>query len=239
MKTMLRIIAIASVMLGGAILNGNAQLITGTTTVAPAKAAILDVKNILDTDNQTSTAGGLVLPRVKLVSKTTLEPFIATNDPEWNASNKAKTMSDHVGLTIYNLTSNGNLKEGVYVWGGNEWNPLKVSSRYIYLPTFELTWGGSSSSQLVIDLFEVYKNNFSPAASTSHHVNSRDANVFVLPDFDDASSDFYYVVTDYHSAIEVYSITPDGKMYYSRSAAEAANAKPPGNVYVNVVLIRK
>ncbi|MDR2086292.1 MAG: hypothetical protein LBP72_03870 [Dysgonamonadaceae bacterium] len=239
MKTTLKIIAIMGVILAASAVRSNAQVSIGTVTEAPAKAALLDLKDQPPTsENVTSTSGGVVLPRVKLVAKATLEPFIATTDAEWNTSNRANTQKEHVGLTVYNLTSDTNFKQGVYVWSGNEWNPLKISSNYIYLPTFNLTWGGSSGTPNSINLFNVYTNNFSPAIA-SHHANSRDASVFVLPDYNSDPSDFHYVVTDYHPAIEIYAITPDGVMTYSKAATETANSIPPENVYVNVVMIRK
>lgn len=238
MKTTLRIIVITSVILIMATRSGNAQVVIGSAE-APVKAALLDLKDMVpDSDNETSISGGLVLPRVKLVSKTTLEPFIAADASEWDATNQAETKSDHVGLTVYNLTSNGSLNQGVYVWSGNEWNPLKVASNYIYLPAFNLTWGGNPSAPLNINLFDVYKNNFNPA-STNQHVNSRDANVFALPEYNEEPSDYYYVVTDYHPAIEIHDITSVGEMSYSKATSEAANPVPPENVYVNVVMIRK
>jgi hypothetical protein len=235
MKTTLKmIIAIGSMFMAN-VLNGNAQVTIGSTTAEPVKAALLDLKDqVSGPDSVTSTTGGLVLPRVKLVSKTTLEPFIRTNDLEWDATNQEKTKKNHVGLTVYNLTSNGNFGQGVYVWTGAAWYPLKVASSYIYLPAFDLPWNDTS-----IDLFAVYKNNFSPSAA-SNHVNSRDANVFILPDYDAVSEDFYYVVTDYNSSvIDISNITPQGVMSYSKASALASDPVPPENAYVNVVMVRK
>lgn len=85
--------------------------------IPPEKGALLDIKTQApDADNLTSTVGGMVLPRVKLVSINTLEPFIAANDPDLEALKKS-----HVGLTVYNLTGTTPFITGLYVWNGHEW----------------------------------------------------------------------------------------------------------------------
>jgi hypothetical protein len=97
----------------------------------PAKAALLEIKTkeppeeafiITDDKNITSADGGFLLPRVKLVSTTTLEPFISTGDLEWtNNTNSLKAR--HAGLMVYNLTNTGNgvLYPAVYTWDGEKW----------------------------------------------------------------------------------------------------------------------
>lgn len=98
------------------VLPSYAQVTVGSG-IPPAKGALLDIKTQTpDADNLTSTVGGMVLPRVKLVSINTLEPFIATNDPDLEALKKS-----HVGLTVYNLTGIAPFIIGLYVWNGQEW----------------------------------------------------------------------------------------------------------------------
>jgi hypothetical protein len=96
----------------------------------PARAALLDLKtrdainppSANDTLNISSLRGGLILPRVKLVNRATLEPFISASDPEWlnNASSKLK--EKHAGLTVFNIADNRPpFKVGAYVWNGYSW----------------------------------------------------------------------------------------------------------------------
>lgn len=95
----------------------------------PSKAALLDIKDkdatnpitVTDDANITSTKGGLVLPRVKLVDPVTLEPFIPTTDTEWTSAATSKIKEKHAGLMVYNLTVNTNFAQGIYIWNGSKW----------------------------------------------------------------------------------------------------------------------
>ena len=71
----------------------SAQVTVGSD-ISPSRATLLELKSqqtvgtitaVTDAGNVTSTTGGFLLPRVKLVSTATLEPFITTTDPEYNA----------------------------------------------------------------------------------------------------------------------------------------------------------
>lgn len=80
----------------------------------PNKAALLDIKDQdADANNITAKTGGLVLPRVSLVSLTTLQPFIA--------SATADEMKFHTGLMVYNLNATSPFAQGIYTWSGTKW----------------------------------------------------------------------------------------------------------------------
>lgn len=86
---------------------------------APSKTALLQLKTQeADLDNVTSKKGGLLLPRVKLVSLTTLQPFIEPTDTNYTAEKRAST-----GLLVYNIyeSPTGDIKPGVYSWNGTKW----------------------------------------------------------------------------------------------------------------------
>ncbi|MDR0537545.1 MAG: hypothetical protein LBH04_05835 [Tannerellaceae bacterium] len=97
----------------------------------PAKAAILELKTqsaanppgATDKLNVTTSKGGLVLPRVKLTSLTTMEPFIPATDPEWVNNTASRVKELHAGLMVYNLTTGDLLKPGIYIWNGSRWMP--------------------------------------------------------------------------------------------------------------------
>jgi hypothetical protein len=117
-------IIIAFAVLAITTLSANAQVTIGFDG-APEKAMLLELKNkIADNNNVTvvdGKPGGLGLPRVRLVSKTSLEPFIAGANP---------TTTDkkvHTGMMVYNLQDNTNFKPGIYVWDGNQWVSQKSS----------------------------------------------------------------------------------------------------------------
>jgi hypothetical protein len=230
MKATLRITGICLVMFFGYI-HLNAQVSVGVDA-PPVRAALLDLKDrVASADTVSSSSGGLVLPRVKLVDKTTLEPFIATNAPEWDNANRAKSKNDHIGLTVYNLADNTDFDQGIYVWSGNEWKILQVESNYIYLPSFNLKWNDTS-----VDLFNIYKNNLNFATNSKYKSSTGSLRV-AFPEFDEEANDFYYVVTYYDPAVlTISNITPQGLMTYAKNSSHKV---PPEGSFINVVMIRK
>lgn len=73
------------------------------------KGSLLDIKQENTTGHESNTFGGLVLPRVALVSPTTL-----TIDDDSQKIN-------YIGVMVYNVTNNANIKEGTYFWDGTKW----------------------------------------------------------------------------------------------------------------------
>lgn len=100
------------------------------------KAALLQIKNVKVTMPASVTdpsnasvdkdGGGFALPRVHLVDKTTLEPFIPIHDMDWIEAQVNKIKEKHAGLMVYNLTTTGDFEQGVYVWDGAQWNTKKI-----------------------------------------------------------------------------------------------------------------
>ncbi|MDR2495722.1 MAG: hypothetical protein LBD21_01145 [Tannerellaceae bacterium] len=113
-----------------------AQVVIGSASDA-GRAALLELKSqsadrdnissVSDDANVTSTKGGLLLPRVRLVSPTTLEPFIPEANPDW-AGNVAAIRETHAGLCVYNLTSDAYFVPGVYSWTGDLWRLVASSN---------------------------------------------------------------------------------------------------------------
>ncbi|MDR2495721.1 MAG: hypothetical protein LBD21_01140 [Tannerellaceae bacterium] len=119
------IVCCALTAVGGAL---HAQVTIGSGGL-PARAALLDLKSMdavnppgaTDPLNVSSVTGGLLLPRVKLLDRYTLEPFIATSDADWqnNASTRLKEM--HAGMMVYNISNRAPFRPGVYTWNGDRW----------------------------------------------------------------------------------------------------------------------
>ena len=127
---------IKSLLLAAMLLPAGGQLqaqVTIGSNIKPSRAVLLELKtrqgaagtvsSVSDEDNITSGLGdgGLLLPRVKLVSISTLEPFIPDNDPDFlsNADNMKERLA---GLMVYNITNNaGTLYPAVYSWNGVNW----------------------------------------------------------------------------------------------------------------------
>ncbi|GHT10560.1 hypothetical protein FACS189432_04000 [Bacteroidia bacterium] len=229
MQTVKTIITVLLICWG--CINAHAQVTIGSLE-KPVKGAILDIKSqVSDINNVTSKSGGLVLSRVDLVNKNTLEPFIKTGSAEWTADTKLK----HTGLLVYNLKEdNSFFHPGIYVWDGDSWGP--VTGSYIQLPAFNLPWVTTSQTFNLFD--EVYKKNFAPA-STVNYISSAGAGVTDFPPYDDNPANFYYVVTDYDPAVyDIISIASDGVMTYS-CIGSGKPAAEGNNLRINVVMIKK
>lgn len=111
----------------------------------PAKGALLDLKDKKpENNNITSETGGLLLPRVGLENKTTLQPFIANDQDFINNSERVKDI--HTGLVVYNLTNDfdKDLCPGIYNWDGNLWERLSKPC-----PFFEFLCSTITTTQYV------------------------------------------------------------------------------------------
>jgi len=84
------------------ITNIQAQITIGSHE-ANRKGSLLDIKR------ENNEKKGLGLPRVALLSPNTL-----TVDDDANRDK-------YVGLTVYNITDNGKVSEGIYSWEGTKW----------------------------------------------------------------------------------------------------------------------
>lgn len=119
-----------------------AQVTVGSD-LPPHRTALLDIKtrqaagkiNTVGDDDNISATGGLLLPRVKLSSTNTLEPFVETTDPDWTDAEKQKKLRmSAVGLMVYNIETLGDgnsIYPAVYTWDGEKWstsqaNPSKM-----------------------------------------------------------------------------------------------------------------
>jgi uncharacterized protein (TIGR02145 family) len=120
-------------LLGLYSLTMQAQVTIGSD-IAPARATLLELKarqeagtvsSVSDDKNITSGLGdgGFLLPRVKLVNISTLEPFIPATDADFTA-NTNSLKEKLAGLMVYNITNNGagtTLYPAVYTWNGAVW----------------------------------------------------------------------------------------------------------------------
>ncbi|MDR2627731.1 MAG: hypothetical protein LBC40_06830 [Dysgonamonadaceae bacterium] len=134
-----------------------AQVTIGSSE-QPAKGALLDIKEqAAGAGNVTATTGGVVLPRVKLKSLTTMEPFIPANDPDWTNNAQTRIKERHAGLMVYNLTTDANFKPGVYTWDGTRWQSSELSSppkayNGLSIDKDTLQLGGTLMKPITVDL---------------------------------------------------------------------------------------
>lgn len=90
----------------------NAQVTIGSD-LEPRKGILLDMKENTKTGKEANASKGFGLPRVALKSLSDLT-VVADNSKG----------NDYVGLTVYNVTSSGELSEGIYCWFGNTWKQV-------------------------------------------------------------------------------------------------------------------
>ncbi len=103
---------------------------------APEKAALLQVKDYSPKEGETvapggitAEKGGILLPRVELEKRTELYPFFTKEYATTSVDEYALEKLKHKGLTVYNINpvEEEDLKEGFYIWNGEEWNQMQES----------------------------------------------------------------------------------------------------------------
>jgi hypothetical protein len=238
MKKNLSKITIALAVLVITNLNVNAQVTIGSLD-EPEKGMLLELKNKVATaDNETVDAngGGLGLPRIKLISKTTLEPFIVNNADF--QSNKDKVKDRHTGMVVYNLSTVNDFEQGLYVWDGAKWSKVqgdKGGERYLYLPSCNIKLEEGKSGQFKI--YEEYKKQFSKSdsewfysnnASIANIPSNKSAGIYELEDLD-------YVITYYDKRVMEIEKIQDGVLYYKAKNLDSFDE----NSFINIVLVVK
>lgn len=230
----------------------HAQVTIGSNEI-PAQAALLDVKSQLpDSNNITSTKGGLLLPRVMLVDPQTLEPFVTTSDPMWtNATQKSDLTKKHIGLQVYNLATTNGFTRGMYIWDGTTWQKQDVAGAgaqqnvnyFFYLPSFNIELEETTDYQTV-DLYAEYERQFTRRNTPDNTFISNPAyDLDVLPiagtDRLYTRDELDYAITDFDDTLifpHDLTVSNEGKLKFKlRSAKPTITAK----TYINVVFIIK
>lgn len=103
----------------------SAQVTIGTNEV-PERFATLQIKDLSNAtlDAKNSEKGGLLLPRVELVKKNQLFPFITQAEIDADAAAYSDLKKSHTGLIVYNLIEDEDeeLCLGLNQWDGEKWN---------------------------------------------------------------------------------------------------------------------
>jgi hypothetical protein len=204
----------------------SAQVTIGTF-IEPEKAALLDIKDKdADRNNETTSKGGLGLPRVRLVNRNTLEPFIPVSDQEWIA-NSDKLKEHHAGLMVYNINvtpvndqsiADEMFRQGIYIWNGERWKEAQFGKEAFFpLPLFnlDLTKGDHS-----VNLYNEYSTQFSHSGRLY------------------AADELDYVVTFCDTTVlKIDSIGTKSDLFYTIKEAPVKSITPA--VFINVELVVK
>lgn len=197
--------------------------VTIGSDLAPERAAVLDIKTKEGPGGtETTTLGGLLLPRVTLTDQNNLTVFGIQPDDQTQ-----KML--HRGLMVYNLGGQGGMDEGVYVWDGGLWQKASPSSsaktpQFFYMPSIEIeaTQQGTFSK----NLYTAYKNQFSNPKASSTSVP--------LPVYANAT-DLHYYITDYDTNVfSNISVDANGLMTYT-----VLNAPTDGFAFINIIFVPK
>lgn len=234
-----------------------AQITVGSLTPS-AKGSLLELKtqeaispvSPTDANNITSAQGGLGLPRVHLVDKTNLEPFIPIGDSDWVNATTSKIKEKHIGLMVYNIYTSPDaetnrdkiFRQGVYTWNGKQWELAFQSSkmRFFPCPPFNLPLPAISQAgdpDLAFDLYAVYEQRFTKTENSLF--SSNDISLNVIPDRTSdklyLKNELDYVVVHYdESILSINSIDTYGVMKYR---IKAVNPKP--SVFINILFVIK
>lgn len=229
-----------------------AQVTIGSDQL-PAQAALLDIKSQSpDANNVTSTTGGLLLPRVMLLDKNTLEPFISRTDAAWtNATQKAELVKKHIGLQVYNLSVTDGFTRGMYIWDGDTWQKqdlpdpgVQQNVNYFFtLPSFNIELEETTAYQTV-DLYAEYERQFTRRASADNtFISNPSYDLDVLPmagtDRLYRRDELDYAITDFDTSVifpHDLSVSDDGKLTFK---LQSANPVLSSKTYINVLFIIK
>jgi hypothetical protein len=237
---LIAILALASLSL-------KAQVVIGSPQLEPEKAMLLDLKNQTANPSTNETVndegGGLGLPRVRLVNRTTLEPFISDSPADLTADVKKL----HTGMVVYNLSTGiSGFQQGLYVWDGNEWakmqddnNSKTASQKFFYMPSFNIELTGNVGDKDSFNLYEEYKRQFTRNSSNPQFKSNPGFTGNVVPTRADGqlyeANELDYVVTYYDTqVIQVDSISNAGLLSYTIKGLTLTL-----NSFINVVLVVK
>lgn len=222
-----------------------AQVTIGSS-VPTERASLLEIKTQeADSKNITSTKGGLGLPRVYLVDKTTLEPFVPVGDTDWVNAATSKIKEKHAGLMVYNIYEspaketdrNKTFRQGVYIWNGEKWIlETKDDSRYFSPPSFNIPLA-TIGTTLTYDLHKQYEEQFTKAGNTTFVSSNAALTTIPSPYAGNLykRSELDYAITYYDSAIiENVSVDANGVMTYKVKSLDVS-----ANSFVNVVFVIK
>ncbi len=136
----------------------NAQVTIGSG-IQPNEGALLDIKENVPDNNNSTAKKGVVFPRVELTSETDLFPMF---EDDGNGGYKKGSMNftkadedmKHTGLVVYNIE--GALTEGFYFWDGGKWKFFN-SSIATYPEISSLICSGATLSPATYTMGQPYE----------------------------------------------------------------------------------
>lgn len=222
----------------------------------PQRASLLDLKteevntpiSTTDQTNVTSMKGGLLLPRVHLKNKVTLEPFISMDDAEWINATVSKVKEKHAGLTVYNIyesleqetEKNKIFRQGAYTWDGSKWIETFLGRKLFPCPPFNLplpTITESSEEDLTFDVYAEYEKQFTKQQNGKFVSSNNTIEKITSKSLDRLykRSELDFVVTYYDKTVlEISNIDENGVMSY-----RVLNYAPKQDAFINLFFVIK
>ncbi len=99
-----------------------AQVTIGSN-IAPSAGALLDLKENASVAPSPNSTKGVLFPKVALQGRTILQPLFTAGTPS------SQDSLNTTGMVVYNVSENTMENgAGLYVWDGEEWLPITISS---------------------------------------------------------------------------------------------------------------
>jgi len=104
--------------------------VTIGSVIGSNNGALLELKEYSPTLNNTTSIYGLLMPRVVLTDKNNLYPMFETTPGSgvpnsfYTPVKKEAEDVNHIGLTVYNLSTANDFEKGIYVWDGKKWKQI-------------------------------------------------------------------------------------------------------------------
>ena len=210
----------------------NAQVTIGSDN-PPLDGILLDLKEQAPDNENVTAKKGLLIPRVTLVAKKSLDPLVLNVT---SPTEKEK----YRGTIVYNVkeitgdATNRSLSKGLYMWNGEEWTMVGKTGNpnFFYMPSFNLPLGAVGSTQ-TINLYNEYVRQFKYDNVKNPYFKNGQGLVAVPGIY--ASSDLYYIVLDYTPGIiSDLQMDASGNLSY-----KTVNNTIPPNAYINIICVVK
>ena len=220
--------ALCLLLMFGTAQNAVSQVTIGSA-IEPHPAALLDLnQGLVIEEFENLSEGGLLLPRVRLVSLTSFAPLGVEEDGATAA-----------GMIVYNIADfpEAGLSPGLYYFNGERWRRMMASdANWFFMPTIVLDMAMTNGTPHTADLWEKFQQQFTPITSTGGLMTaSSGAPLQFLPTImERAATDFWFFVTvSDDEVINVIEIDANGVMTYEVLEV------PTDKTFMNIIFVER
>ena len=221
--------ALCLLLVFGTAQNAVSQVTIGSG-IEPHPAALLDLNQGLSSLGvENLSEGGLLLPRVRLISLTSFEP-LGTNE------------NSIAGMMVYNITQavDENLSPGIHYFDGARWRRMITSgtSNWFFMPSIALDMSPGIHED--VNLFEKFQKQFWPRTTTGSGrlIGSENALASAFPEMmtQRMATDFWFFITVSDDDPPVWgdiTIDDDGNLEYQIIGV------PTDETFMNIIFVER